>query len=102
MGLATKAKLKGKKRLSHQFLEAVSWERMSSYHELRQTAGISVAKIPIDPNQKLQEESNAAVENKEAHVSDQSCDDCGTELDKLAVKWALDRCSPCQNQLLNQ
>jgi len=111
LGLDTRQKLSGKKRLSRHTLCPKSWEIMTAYYENRKSRGTNIANLPPEIKK---ENSPGKAESKENSGSQTAsgketvneacnpiaCPDCFEEIDHTAIRWKFDRCSFCHSQYL--
>lgn len=111
LGLNTRQKLSGRKRLSMHSLCPESWKVMMTYYENRKSREINIANLP--PEALKDNSSEMAGTIKHPHTEAPSgkepineasetisCSDCHEEVDHTAIKWQFDRCSSCHNQYL--
>ena len=111
LGLDTRQKLSGKKRLSRHSLRPESWKIMATYYENRKSRGTNIANLPPDVRKENSlgiaetKENSGAEADPRKKISNEACDtiscsDCNGEMDHTAIKWKFDRCSSCHSQYL--
>lgn len=106
LGLTTKASLHGKSRTSRHEIDQLSWKAVRKYTENRKKAEKHISDIP--PEFRKKEETVKETDSEPQEVPKEafpeavdSCYDCDSPLDPVAIRWAMDRCHDCRSQILD-